>query len=569
VPDEDAPWITDQPGVAFDAALISSAFGVARRPLPIRDAIALGKRLARHPERAALPLVGLARDARSIVAGRSQLDPSTTDRRYADPAWRTNKLFRALSQGHLSAANRLEEILDEAELDPASDFRLRIALLNVAAALAPANFPLLNPAALKAMIDTGGASIVIGAKRFAKDVSAPPRLPARADPADFELGVGVAATPGAVVLRTPVMELLQYSATTPTVQHEPLLIVPSVVNKYYLTDLSPGRSLTEFAIAGGYETFTISWINPDRSHRHFDLDTYIKGILDALEAIELITGSGRTHTLGVCAGGQLLTIALAYLAAGDEDNRVASVSLPVCVMDHSDPASPTGVLSPRAVRLATAAVKRRGLVEGHTLQGALAWLRPVDSIWWAWVHRYLLAGDMPKLDLFHWAEDITNLPAGLVVNLLELTVENALTKPGRLVVLGRSLSLHDVTTDAYLVAGLTDHLTHWQSCYGTASMLGSKCRFVLVRGGHLQAILRPPGGRDAGFLTASSGTPRDPAAWLERATEHEGSWWEHWRRWLDRRSGGTRAAPRELGDARHPALEPAPGTYVRKRAAPL
>jgi len=566
IPDEDAPWVTDQPGAAFDAALISSALGVARRPLPIRDAFALGKRLVRHPDRAVGPLVNLVRDVGSVVAGCSQLDPSTTDRRYADSSWRTNRLFRSFAQGHFAAASRFEEILDEAELDPAIDFRLRTALINVAAALAPANFLLLNPAAYKAMIDTGGGSILTGARRLVKDLRAPPHLPARADPSDFELGVDVAATPGAVVLRTPLMELLHYSPSTSEVRQEPLLIVPSVVNKYYLTDLSPGRSLTEFLIAGGYETFTISWINPDRSHRDFDLDTYISGIVEALEAIELITGSERTHTLGVCAGGQLLSIALAYLAAGGEGQRVASVSLLVCVMDHSDPTSPTELLSPRVVALATAAVRRRGLVEGHTLQGALAWLRPVDSIWWAWVHRYVLAGDMPKLDLFHWSEDITNLPAGLVVNLLELTVENALTKPGRLVVLDRAVNLRDVTTDAYLVAGLTDHLTHWQSCYRTASLLGSRCRFVLVRGGHLQAILRPPGGRAAGFRTASSGTPSDPAAWLARTTESEGSWWEHLLRWLDRRSSDLRPAHRELGDPDHPPLEPAPGTYVRTRA---
>jgi poly(3-hydroxyalkanoate) synthetase len=244
------------------------------------------------------------------------------------------------------------------------------------------------------------------------------------------------------------------------------------------------------------------------------------------------------------------------------------MSLPVCVLHHGEPGSLTGLLTRETADLASAAVMRQGVVKGATLQGALAWLRPIDSIWWAWVQRYLVAADMPKIDLFYWSEDITNLPAGLVSDLLELTLENSLAHPGSLTVLSEPIDLDAVEVDTYLIAGLTDHLTHWQSCYRTASLLGSECEFILVSGGHLQAILRPPGGRAAGYRTADR-TPDNPAAWLAAAEEHDGSWWEHWIEWLGKRSTGTRPAPSRLGDRKHPLIEPAPGSYVRTRAVDL
>src|SRR4051812_39485533 len=360
------------------------------------------------------------------------------------------------------------------------------------------------------------------------------------------------------------MEVLQYEATTPEVRNEPMLVVPSLVNKYYLTDLSPGRSLVEHLVAAGYQTLHISWLNPRARHRHFDLDTYIAAIVEALGAVEAITGADRTHILGVCAGGQLLSIAMAHLAATGQQDRVASFTLPVCVMDHSDPASPTGLMTRAAAERALAEVDRDGLVDGRRMQTSLAWLRPVDSIWWAWVERYLLAADIPKLDLFYWSEDTTNLPAGLVRDLIDLTLDNQLTQPGSLSVLGTPIDLGAVKTDAYLIAGLTDNLTPWKSCYQTTTMLGSRSRFVLVRGGHLQAILRPPKGRAAGYTTVA-GTPRDPDAWLERAKPREGSWWEHWVSWLARRSTGTRPAPAAAGNDEFGVIEPAPGAYVRVR----
>jgi polyhydroxyalkanoate synthase len=561
---EDEPWIADQPGVAFDAALLSTAFGWARRPFALRESLRLARSLARRPQTAVGPLAGLFVEGTRVVIGKSTLEPWTRDRRYADRAWSGNPFFRSLAQAHAAVGDAVEDVLEGAALDPSSDYRLRLLSSNLVAALAPANFPLSNPAALKAVIDTGGASLVTGTRRLLDDMSAPPRLPARSEPSDFELGKDLAATPGTVVQRTPAHELIQYRARTPRVRTEPIVIVPSLVNKYYLTDLSPGRSLVEYLLDGGYEVFHLSWINPGPEHKGFDLDTYIAAIAEGIETTRAISRAERVHTIGVCAGGQLLTIALAHLAGHGNLEQVASMMLTVAVLDHSDPTSPTGLLNRETAEAAIARVERAGLVDGREMAESLAWLRPIDSIWWAWVQRYLLAADIPKMDLFHWSEDTTNLPAALVRDLLELTLDNKLTKPGSLETLGAPVDLGQVKVPAYLIAGRTDNLTPWRSCYRTAAMLGSNCRFVLVNGGHLQAILRPPGGRQAGFRTGSS-TPRDPRRWLQRSTERGGSWWEHYLKWLDRRSSGTRGAPRRAGDANHPELEPAPGSYVRRR----
>ncbi len=570
IEDESAPEpvVLDAPGPAFDTALLAAALGMARRPVAGRETFALAKRLVRRPDLALRPAVGLTAETGRIVLGGSGSTPWKADRRYGDQAWRGNPIFRRMAQFHEAAGNAVAALVDGARLDPDADYKLGIAVNNLVASLSPANFPLTNPASLKAMIDTGGANLVTGARRFYKDVRTPPRLPVRSDPDDFELGVDVAATQGAVVMRTELMELIQYGTSTEEVRAEPLLIVPSVVNKFYLTDLAPGRSLVEFAVAKGQQTFSISWRNPGPDQRHLDLDAYIGSIIEALDAVLAITGAEQAHALGVCAGGQLLTIALAVLAAKGTQHRVASMSLPVCVVHHGEPGSLTGLLTRETADLASVRAMRQGGVKGATLQAALAWLRPIDSIWWAWVQRYVVAADMPKMDLFYWSEDITNLPAGLVSDLLELTLENSLANPGSLTVLSEPIDLGSVDVDTYLIAGLTDHLTHWQSCYRTVSLLGSECEFILVSGGHLQAILRPPGGRAAGYRTADR-TPDNPAAWFAAADEHDGSWWEHWIEWLKDRSAGTRPAPTRLGDRKHPLIESAPGSYVRVRAADL
>ena len=563
VREEDARWVEDRTGAVINTAFIAAALGVARRP-PFREAASLLDRLAQNPRLAAGPSRSVLSELRRIVRGDSKLEPWKEDRRYSDPAWRSNRLLRSLAQAHAAVARGVDELLDRAELEPAADYRLRLAISNVAAAVSPPNFPLVNPASLKATVDTAGSNLVQGAGRFVHDMRTPPRLPLRSDPTDFRVGTDLAATPGAVVARSPLMELIQYRSRTRRVRVEPVLIVPSVVNKFYLTDMSPGRSLVEHGIRSGHQMFSLSWVNPDASHRDVGLDSYIQAIVEAIETVRSISESERVHVLGVCAGGQLASIALAYLAAKNGDAAIGSLTLLVCVLDYMGAGLPQGLLTRDSAELALGPIFRRGYVDGRELTLALAWLRPIDSVWWPWGQRYLIGAEMPKLDLFHWSEDVTNLPAAFVRDQMYLTLNNSLTEPGRLVVDGVPIDLTKVTADAYLVAGLTDHLTPWEACYETTQLLGSKSRFALVAGGHIQSILRPPSERIIPFFHGAE-TGSDAEEWLDNAELHEESWWDDWLRWLGERSPEERPMRRRLGSRAYPALDPAPGLYVRRR----
>lgn len=341
-------------------------------------------------------------------------------------------------------------------------------------------------------------------------------------------------------------------------------MVPSLINKYYLTDLAPNRSMVEYMVNSGLQVFHVSWVNPSAQHRDLDLDEYTAAIVAAIDAVREISGQHRVNVLATCAGGQLTTIALAHLAHLGRHDEIASYTLPVCVMDHGSDASLTGMLSQGSATRAMDRMNRIGYIDGRVLGGTLQYMRPIDGIWTAWIQRYLLAENVPRVDLFHWSEDTTNLPAALARDLMGLTLENRLLRPGAQRVLGGPVDLSLLTAPAYLVAGGRDHLTEWRSCFSTTWMTSSPSRFVLVNAGHLQAILQMPNGKPIGFKTGPIAT-KDPDEWLAGATQHGGSWWDDWRAWLDEQSSGTRPAPTGLGSDALPPLGAAPGRYVRRR----
>lgn len=556
-------WPDNQPGIDFDTALISAALGVSRPSVPVREAATLACSLVTKPRAWVGPVAKLVGQLGQIAVGKLDQEPAVGDRRYADPAWK-HPLFRAFAQTHRAVGATVEEIIDRALEDPGDLYRMHLATSNITAALSPANNALTNPAALKMTFETRGQNLTLGSKRFIVDMLDPPRIPARSEPGRFTLGVDVAATPGAVVLRTPTFELLQYSPTTKQVLDEPLLMIPSLVNKYYLTDLAPNRSMVEFAVNSGLQVFHVSWVNPGPDHRTLDLDEYVAAIVKAIDSVKAITGRDRLHVFGTCAGGQLTTIALAHLAHLGRHEEIASYTLPVCIMDHGSDASLSGMLNQRAATKALDRMTRIGYIDGRVLGGTLQFMRPIDGIWSAFVQRYLLAENVPRVDLFHWSEDTTNLPAALARDLMELTLENRLMRPGAQRVLGTPVDLKKLTAPAYLVAGTRDHMTEWRSCFSTTRMTNSPTRFILVNAGHLQAILQMPNGRPIGFRTAPVRT-EEPDVWLETAGHQDGSWWDDWRAWLESNSTGTRQAPSGLGSAALPPIGAAPGRYVRRR----
>jgi len=543
--------------------LSEAAATPTRRWLPGLAGVRAGVNLALRPRKVARRGLGLAADVAKVAAGRSKAEPAKSDRRFKDPAWTGNPVFRRLCQTYLVAGEALDGLLSDAELDWGDERRVRFATDNVISALAPSNFPATNPAVLKAVLDTGGRNLLSGGKQFVRDMARPPRIPSMVDRSSFEVGTNIAATPGAVVLRTPVFELIQYEPATPKVHETPLLIVPPMINKYYVTDIAPGRSMIEHLVAAGQQVLTISWRNPDERHAGWGLDTYATAVLDALDATERITQSDRSHVLGLCAGGIVASAVLAHLAARGDRERIAGLTLGVCVLDNERAGTTAAFMDRRMAALAVADSARRGYLDGRALAGVFAWLRPTDLIWNYWVNNYLLGKDPPAFDVLFWNADTTNMPAALHRDFIGLSLENSMVRAGELTVLGTPVDLSAITVDSYLVAGIADHITPWQSCYRTTQLLGSEPRFVLSTSGHIAAMVNPPGNEKASYRI-STANPADPGRWLEAATATPGTWWNDWTPWLAKRSGAEKGAPRKLGRGQLKALGRAPGTYVHQ-----
>jgi polyhydroxyalkanoate synthase len=381
------------------------------------------------------------------------------------------------------------------------------------------------------------------------------------DGSGFVVGENIAATPGGVVFRNEVLELIQYAPQADEVYEVPVLLVPPTINKFYAIDLAPQRSLVEHGVRQGRQMFVISWRNPDSRHASWNLDTYVRAILDALEAVEEITGSARTVLGGVCAGGILASITAAYLAGIGRQDRLAAFALAVTVIDNQDAGTAAALADERLVGLAKAKSARKGYLDGRELAEVFAWLRPGDLVWNYWVNNYLLGKRPPAFDILFWNSDTTRMTAALHADFVDLAMANSLTRPGGLTVLGVPIDLGSITVDSYVVAGIADHITPWESCYRSAQLLGGTTRFVLSTSGHIAALVNPPGNPKASFHTGDDLTS-DAKVWLKGSEVHQGTWWTDVGRWLDERSGARRPAPKELGSHRLGVLAEAPGTYV-------
>jgi polyhydroxyalkanoate synthase len=384
------------------------------------------------------------------------------------------------------------------------------------------------------------------------------------EPGAFEVGKDLAATPGAVVHRTGVFELIQYQPVTDSVQSYPLVIVPPMINKFYITDLAPGRSMIEYLVGQGHQVFAISWRNPDRRHRDWNLDTYGGAVVAALEAACAIAGAPRASICALCSGGIVSAMVAAYLNQAGRADRLASLCLGVTVLDQSRAGTAAALVSEATATAAKAASRRRGYLDGRALAEIFAWLRPDDLIWNYWVNNYLQGHRPPPFDILYWNADTTRLPAALHADFIEIGLSNALTQPGKATMLGSPVDLSKVDVSGYVVAGVADHLCPWQACYRSARLLGGPVRFILSTSGHIASMVNPPGNPKATFQTAP-GTPADPRDWQTAARTVKGSWWPDYSAWLAERSGGPKSRPQALGNSAFLALGPAPGTYVLDR----
>ena len=547
----------------LDVLLTEAAVGSGtRRFVQPRAVAAVTAGVARHPRTVARRASTVGAELARVAAGRSQLAPPKADRRFADPAWERNWLLRRVMQGYLAVGEGVDGVISDAGLDWQAERQARFAASNVLDALAPTNFPWSNPAVLRAIVDEGGANLVRGAQRFAADVSWPPRLPQSVDTEGFEVGGNLAASAGSVVLRTEVFELIQYKPTTEQVREVPLLLVPPTINKFYVLDLAPGRSMIEFLVSAGQQVFVISWRNPDEAQGHFDLDTYADAVLEARHAVADVTGQPAVHLNAACSGGIISAGALGHLAAQGTLGDVASLTLFVCALDNERAGTAGALTSREAAAAAVAESARRGYLDGQALAGVFAWLRPNDLVWNYVVNNYLLGKKPPAFDVLYWNQDAVRLAAGLHRDFVRLALDNSLTRPGGLEVLGSPVDLASVDVDSYIVAGLNDHIVPWENAYRSTQMLGGQTKFVLSTSGHIQALVNPPAPDSRSSYRVADEHPADPQAFLEQAAKLPGSWWPDYAAWLEERSGELRPAPKRLGGRGHRALGKAPGNYV-------
>jgi polyhydroxyalkanoate synthase len=375
------------------------------------------------------------------------------------------------------------------------------------------------------------------------------------------VGEDLAATPGAVVFRTEVFELIQYTPTTETVRAVPLLMVPPTLNKFYIADLAPGRSIVEHYVGSGQQVFMMSWRNPDERHADWGLDTYGQAILDAMGAVERVTGNEKVALQAFCSGGIITAMLLAHLAAQGRLDRIAGVSLAVTVLDWARAGTISALMDEESVKAATERSRKKGYLDGAQLAEVFAWLRPNDLVWNYWVNNYLQGKKPPNFDILFWNSDTTRMSAALHRDFIDIAIGNTLTRPGKATMLGTPVDLSRVGVDSYVTAGIADHICPWQSCYRTTQLLGGRSRFILSTNGHIASLVNPPGNPKSTFQVAGS-NPSDPKAWMGGVETVQGSWWPDFMTWLGERSGEEVPAPTSLGGGGLDVLAQAPGTYV-------
>ncbi|HEY6394615.1 MAG TPA: alpha/beta fold hydrolase [Candidatus Binataceae bacterium] len=507
----------------------------------------------------------LALQLGQIAAGLSDLSPESNDKRFNDPAWSDHPVYRRVMQSYLAWRGAMHDLVnDEKSVDWKDVEQQRFAVTLLTEALAPTNTLVGNPAALKRAFETAGVSLLRGLGNFISDVRNNGGMPSQVDKRPFELGRNIAVSPGAVVYRNPICEVIQYAPATEKVFERPLLLVPPQINKFYIMDLAPGRSFIEYAVKHGIAMFTISWRNPTPANREWGLDDYVRSCKEAITAACDITGSPDCNVLGVCAGGITTALLLGHFAAAGL-RRVNAATLLVTMLDTSVP-SMTGMFATRdAVEAAIKRSKESGVLDGADLARVFAWLRPNDLVWNYWVNNYLLGNSPAPFDILFWNSDSTCLPAKLHAGFLDLFLRNPLIRADEITILGTPIDLKQVTNDMYLVAGMTDHICAWRACYRAVDIFGGKVGFVLGSSGHIQSLVNPPGNFKSRYYLNPK-PAGDPDRWLKGATESKGTWWDHWIRWIGARSGGERPAPESLGNSSFPPSDRAPGLYVHEHA---
>jgi polyhydroxyalkanoate synthase len=515
-----------------------------------------------QPEIAAKQWWSFLGEMGKVAGGEAPRAPEAGDKRFNDPAWKTSGVHQRLLQSYLVWGEALNGFVDKVELGDQDKARAKLITQIFVDALAPTNGLISNPAALKKLVDSGGQSLWSGLKNYVEDLVKNGGMPSQVDAKPFVVGKNLAATPGSVVFRDEVFELIQYRPVTPQVWRRPLVITPPQINKYYSLDLSPDKSMVQFLLRQGVQVFAISWRNPTAKHRDWGLETYVTSVDAAVDTAAKIAGSPDVSLMGACSGGITSSAYTAWQACKGED-KVRNLILAVCTLDPSTAEDTTlsSLVTPETIEAARQASKLRGVLDGQELSKVFAWMRPNDLIWNYWVNNYLLGNAPPAFDILFWNSDTTSLPARLHSDFLDLFLSNPFRNPGALSIANTPIDIRRAKPAAYVVAGLTDHITPWKSVYQSARILGPETTFVLSNAGHLQSLLNPPGNPKATFVSGAASSV-DAETFASAAAKQTGSWWTHWNDWMSTRSGDKVEAAANPGNAEFPPIEPAPGSYI-------
>jgi polyhydroxyalkanoate synthase len=513
---------------------------------------------------------GLGRESTILIAetirialGRSELEPDRKDGRFKDPAWRENPIYHRLAQSYLAACHALENLVDRLEDEDWPHAETARFLTGIAtSAAAPTNLLLGNPAALKRAFDTGGKSLIQGLSNWLRDLATNGALPSMARKGELKVGQDLAVTPGAVVTRDDIAELIRYAPATDAVYERPTLVIPPPIGRFYFLDLAPGRSFAEYSVSRGIQTFMLSWRNPVKEQAHWSVDTYAERVLSAIEEVRDATGQEDINVIGFCAGGILTTVALNYLASTG-DTSVHSASYAVTLLDFggTNPINTFGYMP--VLSLASWNSRRKGVIDARAMGSAFTWMRPDDLIWSYWVNNYLMGQDPPVFDILAWNADGTNLPATLHAQFLDIFRNNPMPKPGARQYLDTPLDLSSIDVPSFVVGAINDHLTPWRGTYRTTELMSGDTTYVLSNAGHIASLVNPPGNPKASYFAGPGAGTIDADTWRQRAVEQSGSWWQAWADWTIQHAGAEMAASKALPRDDQPDLAPAPGLYVR------
>ncbi len=553
----------------MDTIDLQYAVGLARV-----DPGALGKAagqvalaLARRPGRVTRSLaeLALAEAAVAVDASRSLTNGSAEpvaspgdDRRFADRAWRDNPYLRATLGTYVVTSRVARRLVDDADVPEDVRRKARLALDTVLDALAPSNVPWLNPRVVKELYDTGGRSARRGLANLVDDVLRNRGRPRQFDSSGFVVGETLAATPGRVVFRNDLIELIAYEPQTETVYERPILYSPAWINKYYVLDLAPGRSFVEHAVRAGLTVFAISYRNPDESMVDLRLEDYLRhGVLAALDEVAALTGADGVNLVSVCIGATLAAIALGVLAARGDDAKVGWASLNVGLVDFSDPGGAGAFTDADAIERMTRRTEKRGFFSGEEIASPFNLMRTTEFFWNYVVANWYMGRKPEPFDILAWNADQMRLPARMHADFLRACyLENRLVIPGAFEIDGMALDLSRVRTPLYVLGAETDHIAPWRSVYRTTQLMPGEHRFVLAAGGHIAGMVSPPMSPKVRYFV-NDACPTDADDWLAGACSVDGSWWDDWLGWATARSGA-RIAPPALPDG-----DPAPGTFVR------